>query len=283
MPVSRAPALAGRCSSPAVGAQLARGCRVSVLRASSVLAVTLAGACAAATPTEIDPFVDNAKADGHGVKLHLLDDHRLHVDEPSDLAFAGDQLYTVSDAHSKIYAIDRDGDVEDVIDVEGHDLEALAFDEVRGELMIADESHARVWHIAGDGTRYDPIDVPDADDGNSGIEGLAFDRDGHLVVAKEKDPARLIVLDELGGELDHEKIDFADDLSALAFRPDDGHLYALSDADHSLYRLERDFDVDRAWKLPIEHPEGLAFDGDLVYIASDSEERLYVLALVDGN
>ena len=93
-----------------------------------------------------------------------------------------------------------------------------------------------------------PIELRDAEDGNSGIEGLAFDDDGHLFVAKEKDPARIYELDEDGEILHDTKIEFADDLSALAWNSEDGHLYALSDEEHSLYKLDHDLlivlDVD---------------------------------------
>lgn len=250
------------------------------LRWNCTLIATLAIGCAPASPVEIVPFAQSGKADGLPDRLHVIDDHRLHVDEPSDLVFSAGRLYTVSDAHGKIYEIDDDGDVRDELEIEGRDLEALAVDE-NGAFLVADESRARIWRIAADGTRHDPIDVPAADDGNSGIEGLAFDRAGHLVVAKEKDPSRLIALTAAGDPLRSEKVHFSADLSALSYNPEDGHLYALSDEDHSLYRLDADWEVATAWKLPIKHPEGLAFAGALVYIASDSEERLYVLELGD--
>ena len=57
------------------------------------------------------------------------------------------------------------------------------------------------------------------------------------------------------------------------------HLYVLSDEEHKLFRLDNDFHKITSWKLPVKHPEGLAFDGDTVYVASDSEERLYVFEL----
>lgn len=71
---------------------------------------------------DIAPSVDDSKADGLAKHLKLQDDHRLHVDEPSDLAFADGTLYTVSDRHSNIYQIDDDGDVKDEIGVRGSDL-----------------------------------------------------------------------------------------------------------------------------------------------------------------
>ncbi len=248
-----------------------------------VALVTQVIGCAVASDEAISPFIDtmtaDGKADGQSIKLKKLDRHRLDIDEPSDLTFEGGALYTVSDAHSKIYELSPDGDTKGTLDIEGHDLEALAFDHERDQFLVADESRARIWHIDHDGTRHDPIELPDADDGNSGIEGMAFDASNHLFVAKEKDPARIFELDGDGQEITRKKVDFADDLSALAFNAEDGHLYALSDQEHTLYRLEHDLDVDLAWRLPIEHPEGIAFDGSLVYIVSDSEERLYVFEL----
>lgn len=237
-------------------------------------------ACATAAPDEIEPYYESTKSDGSRPKLKLVDDDKLHVDEPSDLAFFDGQLYTVSDRVSRIYAITKNGDVEDDTDVEARDLEALAIDP-DGHFVIADETDTKVWFVDKHGERTHSFDVNDVDDGNSGIEGLAFDDDGHLYVAKEKDPARIYKLDKNGDQLDRKKIELADDLSALAWNPRDGHLYALSDLDESLYRLDKDFDADAAWRLPVKHPEGIAFDGKTLYVVSDSEERIYEFELQD--
>ncbi len=254
---------------------------MTVLRSTCPLFVALASltACATATATEIDPFIDNSKADGHHVRLHLVDHHKLDVDEPSDLAIYDGRLFTVSDQHSNVYEIDRDGDTLAKIDIKGKDVEAVAFDSL-GRMFIADESTAKIWQIDKDGKRMgDPIEMVDSDDGNDGLEGLAFDDRDHMFVAKEKNPARIYELDTDFGQLERKKVKFADDLSALAFDPTDGHLYALSDQDHALFRLEHDLDVDKAWKLPIKHPEGITFDGDTLYVVSDSEEKLYELEI----
>jgi len=241
-----------------------------------VLAISVAG-CAIGTD-EIEPFVDNSKSDGHPPKLHAIDDHKLHVDEPSDLTLAADRLYTVSDAHSKIYGLSDDGDVDSEIDIDGHDLEALTFDPQTGEFVIADESKARVWHIDASGTRRDPIDIADAEDGNSGIEGLTYDDEHHLVIGKEKDPARVFVYDGTT-EIDRKKLGWISDLSALAWH--DGHLWVLSDEDRALFEVNADYEVEVAWRLPIDKPEGLAFYGSYVYVCSDSEQRIYVFDLED--
>lgn len=247
----------------------------------SVLVLGLLG-CSPEPSTALTPplqsFLQPDKADGLPSRLRPVGDHKLHVDEPSDLLFVGGHLYTVSDSHSKIYEIDPDGDVRHELDIEGHDLEALAIDP-SGELMIADETRGRIWRIAADGHRHDPIDVPDARDGNSGIEGLTFDHAGHLLVGKEKDPAVIFELDAAGHELARAKFTLASDLSALTYNRLDHHVYALSDEEHTLFRLDAAGRATAAWRLPITSPEGVAFDGARVYIASDGEARLYVFEL----
>jgi uncharacterized protein YjiK len=242
----------------------------------ALIAATLAG-CTSPAPISIAPDEVSDKADGMATHLELLDHNHTDVDEPSDLAFRKGKLYTVSDSHSKIYEIDDDGDIQDVIDVEGTDLEALAVDD-DDHFYIGDESKAAIWRVDSDGHRKQKFEI-NTTDGNSGIEGLTFDADGNMLVAKEKNPATIIILDPDGVELDRKKLDFADDLSALAWNPGDDHLYALSAAEKKLWRLDRDYDKITSWKLPIETAEGLAFDGKRVYIASDEEERLYVFEL----
>lgn len=256
---------------------LARHAAVTELRPICALLVAVCG-CATAAEDTIDPYYESTKSDGARPKLKLRDDDKLHVDEPSDVAFANGKLYTVSDRHSKIYEISKDGDVGDELDVAAQDLEALAVDG-DGHFAIADESDTKVWFVDKDGERTHAFDIDDVEDGNSGIEGLAFDDAGHLYVAKEKDPARIYELDDKGHEVARKKIELADDLSALAWNPRDGHLYALSDNERSLYRLDKDFDADAAWRLPVANPEGIAFDGKTLYVVSDSEQRIYEFEL----
>ncbi len=246
-------------------------------RLCSALVILTTG-CATGVGGEIEAFVGGDKADGSSSRLRTVDRFRLEIDEPSDLVLVDGDLYVISDKHSRIYEITRKGRIEDSTDVEGSDMEALAFDTKHDAFIVGDESSGKIWRIDSDGSRKDPIELDNADDGNSGIEGLAFDDHGHLFVAKEKDPARIYELDDDGDVLHDTKIDFASDLSALAWNPEDEHLYALSDEERALYKLDNNLEIDTAWRLPMEHPEGLAFDGDRIFIVSDSEERLYELA-----
>lgn len=246
-------------------------------RTCGLLVMMSSVGCATGVGGEIDAYVGGDKADGSSSRLKIVDRHRLDIKEPSDLTLVDGELYAISDVHSRIYKISPKGRIKSTNDIEGSDMEALSFDHQHGTFIVGDESTGKIWRIDDDGSRGSPIDLADARDGNSGIEGLAFDDDGHLFVAKEKDPARIYELDGDGDIINDTKIEFADDLSALAWNPEDGHIYALSDEEHSLYKLDKDLEIDTAWRLPIEHPEGIAFDGERIFVVSDSEERLYEL------
>jgi len=228
----------------------------------------------------IDPYIDLSKADGHPAKLQFTDRSRLDMEEPSDLVRVGEKLFAVSDQHSKIYEITPDGDADEYVNIDGHDLEALGYDHTRNEFMIADELKAKIWTINEEGGRHDSIEIDNASDGNSGIEGIVVTTpDDRLFAVKEKDPARIYELKTDGTLVDSKKIDFATDLSGVSYNASDRHVYVLSDEDHSLFRLDSSWNPDRAWKLPVDKPEGLAFSGNTLYIVSDSENRIYTFEL----
>jgi uncharacterized protein YjiK len=236
-------------------------------------------ACAGAEPQTIEPDFDNSKADGNPARLEFVDRSRLEMTEPSDLAFVDGELYAVSDAKSKIYKVNGDGDAKEVVNVDGSDLEALAYDKKLKQFLIADEAKAKIWWLKDDGSRDASLEIDNADDGNSGIEGLVVAPNGHLFAVKEKDPSRLYEMDEDGNLINSKKLDFARDFSAVTYNTADRHLYVLSDEEHKLYRLDSNWDKDRSWKLPLDHPEGIAFDGTTLYVVSDSEARIYTFEM----
>lgn len=251
-------------------------------RTCGVLVILTACTGTPAVPADpIEPFLDLDKADGHPPRLEYLDRAGLAVEEPSDLVQVDGHLYTVSDSHSKIYEVQPDGDTNVYLDIDANDLEALGYEAARGEFLVADESSAKIWSIDDHGKRHDAIEVADAADGNSGIEGLTVTPDGHTFVVKEKDPVEIFELDGSGAVIGHVTPEFANDLSAITYNGLDHHLYVLSDQDQAVFRLRpTTLEPDRAWRLPVDKPEGLAFDGSTLYVVSDSEARIYTFSLV---
>lgn len=249
------------------------------MRRICAVLVTLT-ACTAAPSTPIAPFLNNAKADGPPPELQYEDRSGIDVDEPSDLVQVDGHLYTVSDSHTKIYEVEPDGDTDKYLDIDVDDLESIGFDPVSGEFLVGDEGSGKVWFIDDDGDNHDSIEIDGAEDGNSGIEGLVVTPAGHLFVVKEKDPTVIYELDLAGNLLSSDEVDFAGDLSAITYNPADGHLYVLSDQEQALYRLTSSLVPDLGWSLPVDKPEGLAFDGNTLYVVSDSEDRIYTFDFV---
>lgn len=229
-----------------------------------------------ADPTGGDGRLDPAAVD----RLVAEDDFGLDFPEASGLAWVDDALVAVSDAKGAIYGVDpADGERRARLAIDFRDLEAIAFDAVTREFLIAPEGRGAILRLSAEGSEVSTNGVKWADDGNSGLEGLAVRADdGHVFAAKEKNPAQIAEYDENGHRLRRVDVDFASDLSELALA-DDGFLYALSDEDQALFRLDADLDVLRTWPLPMKHPEGLAVHGGRVYVANDGEDRLYVFRL----
>ena len=213
-------------------------------------------------------------------RLVAEDDFGLDFPEASGLAWVDDALVAVSDAKGAIYGVDpADGERRARLAIGFTDLEAIAFDTVTREFLIAPEGRGAILRLSAEGTQVSTNGVKWADDGNSGLEGLAVRADdGHVFAAKEKDPAQIAEYDENGRQVRRVDVDFASDLSELALA-DDGFLYALSDEDQALFRLDADMNVLRTWPLPMKHPEGLAVHAGRVYVANDGEDRLYVFRL----
>jgi hypothetical protein len=229
-----------------------------------------------ADPTGGEGRVDPAAVD----RLVAEDDYGLDFPEASGLAWIDDGLVAVSDAKGAIYGVNpADGERTGRLALDFRDLEAVAFDPVTREYLIAPEGRGAILRLSAEGSQVSTNGVKWADDGNSGLEGLAVRADdGHVFAAKEKDPAQIAEFDENGLRLRRVGVDFASDLSELSLG-DDGFLYALSDEDQALFRLDVDLDVLRTWPLPMKHPEGLAVHAGRVYVANDGEDRLYVFRL----
>lgn len=89
--------------------------------------------------------------------------------------------------------------------------------------------------------------------------------DGNFKVANEKDPAMIVTVSLDGNLLYHEEIDYADDLSGLAYDSELDLLWVLSDQNEQVFltNLNGTIIYDY-WDLSIVNPEGIAIN-NLVY------------------
>ena len=176
----------------------------------------------------------------------------------------------------------------------GSEWEAVAADG-EGRVFMVSESSAEVVVLSPDlksQVHTIELDVdagPDRrarkllDDENAGPEGIVLLDDGHLLVAKQRDPILLIEFgpdDPVGRRLvplrswrlredDEEEVESVNDLALDG----EGRLHAVSSRSRCIYELQLGTDEDKVriaqrWHLPAEiepgkerRAEGLAFDG----------------------
>ena len=77
------------------------------------------------------------------------------------------------------------------------------------------------------------------------------------------------------------QLDFANDFSGLDCHSGQESFWVLSDQSRALYLWSPEEGVKGSYSLPFDKAEGVAVDAaaGLVYIASESEDRLYVYAI----
>ena len=251
---------------------------------------------------------------------------RLDLEEVSALCArprpdGGVELLAVGDEDFAMVAATLMGDdledarrtkLDDVVDDDvrdpdsGSEWEAVASDG-EGRVFVVSESSAEVLVLSPELTRQVhtiELDVdagPDRrarkllDDENAGPEGIVLLDDGHLLVAKQRDPILLIEFgphEPAGRRLvplrswrlredDEEEVESVNDLALDG----EGRLHAVSSRSRCIYELQLGSDEDKVriaqrWRLPEEiepgkerRAEGLAFDGrDRPVVAIDSRQ-----------
>jgi len=228
-------------------------------------------------------------ADGPATALRILSEHDLDgIDEPSGLSFANGRLYAVSDRRADVYVLSADGRVTDTrpLDLPAEEREGLEGIAVDGSTaLVAREDSGEVLRAdVTSGQLRSRSSVPDAVDGNDGLEGLCVrPDDGHVFAVKEKRPVRLLHLTPDGQEVARVKLSsLASDLSGLTWLCD-GRLLAVSQEDRTLHELSDTGEPRRSWEVPTAHAEGIAFDGSgRLYLVDEEEERLLVFELDPG-
>lgn len=199
----------------------------------------------------------------------------------SGLSFEQDHLYTVGDSRGEVYRMSQYGVVNQTVTIdldvtEQESLEAIA---VSGDtVLLAREETGQLLSVSlADGSIGSRFDVPEAEDGNNGLEGVVIHPEsGHIYALKEKEPTYFYHLSASGALLSRQTLDFADDLSGLSYLCQDTFL-AVSQQERKVYRLSEVGEMLDQWKIDSDRAEGIAFDGvDRVYIVDELENKLQV-------
>jgi uncharacterized protein YjiK len=215
--------------------------------------------------------------------LTQLDDHSLSIDEPSGLSLAagGRSLWVVSGQTDFIYRLDLDGTVLDSVSYAGQDPEGVAFDPADSTLWLVEEREREIVQIDLDGREVRRVRLALDGDDNSGLEGVCVDDDGSVYVLNEKKPASLILLT---GDLAIEQmwfLDFAGDVSGMAWDRRRQAFWIVSDQDRSVYLWSPAAGLLGWSALDGKKAEGVAYDPDTdhLYVVRETKPRLYIYEL----
>ena len=218
-------------------------------------------------------------------RLTLRSRYALDIRELSGLALdaAGASLWTVGNHPQRIYRLSLEGRVQDRLDFKGEDLEGIACDPADGTLWVVEEERREVVHLDANGKVLGRRQLDLKGEPNSGLEGICLDSSGTVYVLNEKDPGLFIALNVDLSIHNQRQLDFANDFSGLDCHSGQDSFWVLSDQSRALYLWSPEEGVKGAYSLPFDKAEGVAVDeaAGLVYIASESEDRLYVYAVED--
>ncbi|MFO7896960.1 MAG: SdiA-regulated domain-containing protein [Candidatus Cloacimonadales bacterium] len=231
-------------------------------------------------------ITETAKPTIADYSLQLISAQHISVPEPSGLTFdpTNNCLWTVSDETGQIYQLDLNGDVSQILDFVGSDLEGIAFDKLENCLWVVEEEERNLVKVSLEGhelARYGQL-IPGYD--NSGLEGICLDPESNIFLLKEKNPGQFIQLNPDKSVQKIIELDFAGDYSAIVAAAEN-NFWILSDQAESCYLYSEVNGISAQLALNIDKPEGIALDAanNDLYIVSDSENKLYHYKLINNS
>lgn len=210
--------------------------------------------------------------------LELLASVPIRVDEPSGLTLgAGNaSLWTVSDMTGDIYELDFDGQVKQIIDFNGNDLEGISYDARDSSFWICSEGGGEILHVDSTGHVMLQRDIPRVLEG-SGLEGISVDiAHANIYAMKEKDHCAVIRLNDSLETEEYTRVGFAPDLSGVCYSESMQKLWVLSHEASRVYLTDTTGLRMKTYGIFMKQPEGIAFDDEsrLFYIVDDAVETL---------
>jgi len=221
-----------------------------------------------------------ASCDNHK-KAHLELDasYKINVPEPSGLSIndSGTELYTVSDKTSIVYKLSLTGDVIQTYDFKGSNVEGVStYNE--SQLLLAEESKKKIIVfdlVTGKSSKH-KITFKN-NDKNSGIEGVAFDKNSNTIfILNEKKPGKLIRLRNDFSVLAKYDLRFAADYSGIFYEDSSNQLWILSDQNRTVNKCTLNGELIESFKINVSQPEGIAVTDNHIYIVCDEKAKLYV-------
>jgi uncharacterized protein YjiK len=205
----------------------------------------------------------------------------IDVEEPSGLTYDPNTqtLWTVNDPpNNQIYNISLSGDLLQILDFVGDDLEGVAYDNSNNTLWVAEEGNSEIVNVSLQGDELQRIEVPyTSSSPNSGLEGLCIGPAGDFFLLKEKDPGIFIKFSSDFLDIQETELTFADDFSGISYDASRAAFWIVSDESETLYLWDEINGVREQYLLDFPKAEGIVYIADTghFYMVSDSEQKLY--------
>ena len=216
--------------------------------------------------------------------LTLIEVFDLDIPEPSGLTLANDStLYCVSDPpHNRVYVLATDGQLKHTLSYRGDDLEGIAYDPVDSTLWVVEEGLSTLVQLSSSGSELGRWQIDfEPSTSNTGFEGVYRDSErDEIVIVSQNDPPTILRLDANKTIVEQIEVDFAAALTGICRGRNANEYLLISDVDKRLHRWSWSGGLGASYSFDVDQAEGVAYDslGDVVYLVSDSDSKLYLYA-----
>lgn len=214
--------------------------------------------------------------------LSLIEQYKINIDEASGLSnyLQTNQFLTVSDNTNLVYVISNTGEILNILDFHGDDLEGVTFDSITSSILVVEERLKEMVRLDTNGTEIEryPLEIANTEPGH-GPEGISIGpNNNQFFVVNEKLPGELLVMTLSGEITDQYELSFASDYSSIFYNSDDNSLWILSDDSKTVSQCDLTGKMLKSWNTGIKKAEGLVVDSknSLMYIVSDGYSFLYI-------
>ncbi len=215
--------------------------------------------------------------------LKMISVHNLDFEEPSGLTLDSSEeaLWVVGNNPQRIYRIDLQGNTLEMLNYNGSDMEGIVFNPLDSTLWVVEERTRNLVQITLNGIEIQRKVYSTGSDENSGLEGVAINSSGDFFIINEKNPGLFLALNDSLNVSRQMVLDFAEDYSGAVYDKNEQGFWIVSDQDRKLYLWREAAGVVEEYDLSFPKAEGVTINaaGDRIYIASETQGRLYVFTL----
>lgn len=215
--------------------------------------------------------------------LELLKTVNLDIVEPSGITVFQDYLYIVSDHKGTYYKTTLEGKILQKYTTKFSDLEGITYNSISHNFLVVNESKRTLVTLDSIGNIIQKNKIKGKQKhNNSGLEGICFVEDEEtIVVVNESAPTQLVFLN-LKGEITAKlTLAFSKDISGICYEKETSSFWIVSDESQSIYQITKNGKLLKSYKIPVKKAEGIVIQNNIIYVVSDSSNKLYVFKRPD--